>query len=226
MSSQLFSPKHNTLARLSLILVVLGAAGFLGVMDLIHRSPYVRYTKVPREQPVPFSHKHHTNMGIDCRYCHTSVEKSSFANIPPTQTCMNCHNILYKESELLQPVRDSWDSRNDEDGGTSLEWTRVHDLPDFVYFNHSIHVNNGIGCASCHGRVDEMPLMWRDKPLFMKWCLDCHRDPSQFVRPDDKIYDMAFEPKTLSQQERDELVEFYGIDQTNHRLTNCSICHR
>lgn len=220
MASQLFTKKHNTLARLTLLLVVVGAAGLLGVNDLIHRSPYVRYTKVRRDQPVPFSHKHHTNMGIDCRYCHTSVEVSGFANIPPTQTCMNCHNILYSDSDMLKPVRDSWES------GESLEWTRVHDLPDFVYFNHSIHVNKGIGCATCHGRVDQMPLTWKEHPLFMQWCLECHRDPAQNVRPADKIFDMAFDPASLSREEREQLVADYGIDHANHRLTNCAICHR
>jgi len=220
MPKQLFTPTHNTLSRLSLLLFVAGAAGFLGFMDILHRSPYVRYTKIRREQPVPFSHKHHSNLGIDCRYCHTSVEKSSFANIPPTQTCMNCHNIMWKESDMLGPVRESWAS------GESLEWTRVHDLPDFVYFNHSAHVNNGIGCATCHGRVDQMPLTWREKPLYMKWCLECHRDPSQFVRPDDKIFDMAFDPASQSQDVRDELVAEYQIQTANHRLTNCAICHR
>jgi len=220
MPKQLFTPTHNTLSRLSLLLFVAGAAGFLGFMDILHRSPYVRYTKIRREQPVPFSHKHHSNLGIDCRYCHTSVEKSSFANIPPTQTCMNCHNIMWKESDMLGPVRESWAS------GESLEWTRVHDLPDFVYFNHSAHVNNGIGCATCHGRVDQMPLTWREKPLYMKWCLECHRDPSQFVRPDDKIFDMAFDPASQSQDVRDELLAEYQIQTANHRLTNCAICHR
>jgi len=120
----------------------------------------------------------------------------------------------------LEPVRDSWAS------GESLEWTRVHDLPDFVYFNHSAHVNNGIGCSTCHGRVDQMPLTWREKPLYMKWCLECHRNPSQFVRPEDKIYDMAFDPTTQTQEVRDELVAEYQIRTANHRLTNCAICHR
>lgn len=220
MSSQLFTSKHNTLARLTLLIFVLGGAGFLGFLDILHRSPYVRYTKVRREQPVPFSHKHHSNLGIDCRYCHTSVEVSGFANVPPTQTCMNCHNIMWNESPMLEPVRESWAS------GESLEWTRVHDLPDFVYFNHSIHVNKGIGCATCHGRVDQMPLMWREKPLYMKWCLECHRDPAENVRPKDKIFDMAFDPASLSREEREKLVVEYGIDHANNRLTNCWICHR
>ena len=121
---------------------------------------------------------------------------------------------------MLEKVRESY--KNDE----SIEWTRVHDLPDFVYFNHSIHVNNGIGCATCHGRVDQMALTWREKPLFMKWCLECHRNPEQFVRPDDKIFDMAFDPQSQSLEERQALVKQYGIDTSNHRLTNCSICHR
>jgi len=220
MSPQLFTPKHNTLARLTLLLFVAGGAGFLGVMDLIHRSPYVRYTKVRREQPIAFSHKHHTNLGIDCRYCHTSVETSSFANIPPTQTCMNCHNVMWKDSPMLEKVRASWES------GESIEWTRVHDLPDFVYFNHSMHVNHGIGCATCHGRVDQMPLTWKEKPLYMKWCLECHRNPENFVRPADKIFDMAFDPKSLPLETRQQLVADYGIDTSNHRLTNCAICHR
>ncbi len=226
MSSQLFTSKDNTLARLSLLVLVLGPAVFLGLMDAIHRSPYVRYTKVRREQPVPFSHKHHSNLGIDCRYCHTSVEVSGFANIPPTQTCMNCHNVMWNEAPMLEPVRASWESRNNGTDGESLEWTRVHDLPDFVYFNHSIHVNKGIGCATCHGRVDQMPLMWKEKPLYMKWCLECHRDPAANVRPQDKIFDMAFDPASLSREEREKLVEEYGIDHQNNRLTNCWICHR
>jgi len=220
MPSQLFSPKHNTLARVSLLLVVLGGAGTLGLLDAIHRSPYVRYTGVRREQPVPFSHKHHSNLGIDCRYCHTSVEVSGFANVPPTQTCMNCHNIMWNEAPMLEPVRQSWAT------GESLEWTRVHDLPDFVYFNHAIHVNKGIGCATCHGRVDQMPLTWKEKPLYMQWCLECHRDPAANVRPPDKIFDMAYDPASLPRAERERLVEEYGIDHENHRLTNCWICHR
>lgn len=221
MSPQLFKQKHNTLARLSLLLFVLGAAGFLGFMDILHRSPYVRYTKVRRDQPVAFSHKHHANLGVDCRYCHTSVETSGFANIPPTKTCMNCHNLMWNEAPMLEPVRESYKT------GESLEWNRVHDLPDFVYFNHAIHVNKGIGCSTCHGRVDKMPLMYKEEPLFMSWCLDCHRDPVKNVRPKDKIFDMAFDPtKDLTREERETLAAEYGIDHANDRLTNCSICHR
>lgn len=207
-------------AKMSLLALVGGAIGFFGVMDLIHRSPYVRYTKVPRSQPVPFSHRHHASMGIDCRYCHTTVENSSFANIPPTKTCMNCHVQIWAEAPMLEPIRESWKTKE------SLEWVRVHDLPDFVYFNHSIHVSKGIGCSTCHGRVDDMPLMHREHPLFMSWCLECHRDPAENIRPKDKIFDMAYEVKSLSREEREALVEDYAIDHAHNRLTNCSICHR
>ena len=135
---------------------------------------------MPREQPIPFSHAHHVGgLGIDCRYCHTSVETSSFAGIPPTKTCMNCHSQIWSTSPTLEPVRESFRT------GVSIQWTRVNDLPDYVYFNHSIHVNKGIGCESCHGRVDRMPLTWQENSLQMDWCLDCHRDPGKHIRPRD-----------------------------------------
>jgi len=220
MSAQVFSPIHNMLARLSLILVIGGVVGVLGFLDLYHRSPYVRYTNVSATQPVPFSHKHHANLGIDCRYCHTSVEDSSFANIPPTKTCMNCHNVMWNEAPMLEPIRDSWANKE------PLEWNRVHDLPDFVYFDHSIHVNKGIGCSTCHGEVDKMPLIRKEHALFMKWCLDCHRDPANFIRPREEITNMDFDPHSLSREDREELVAKYHVDTKAHRLTNCSICHR
>ena len=220
MSNQIFTPAHNTIAKYGLIGVVVLVSVLLCTLDLLHRSPYVRYTGVPRTQPVPFSHKHHTNLGIDCRYCHTTVEDSAFANIPPTKTCMNCHNLMWNEAPMLEPVRESWKTKE------SLEWVRVHDLPDFVYFDHSIHVNKGIGCATCHGRVDEMPITWREKPLFMKWCLECHRDPAQFVRPKDQITVMDYEFPANQEELGAQLVKEYGIEHENYRLTNCSICHR
>ena len=248
MAAQVFKPIHNMLARVSIIGGVLCVGLFLGMLDVVHRSPVTRLTKEARPQPVPFSHKHHTNLGIDCRYCHTSVEDSSFAGIPPTKTCMNCHNLMWNEAEMLAPVRDSMQSYLDDPagGGESIEWTRVHDMPDFVYFNHSIHVNKGVGCEECHGRVDEMPLMYKEKPLFMKWCLDCHRDPAAVVRPKELVTRMGYDlqrdflgnpellakygidpEKTHTQREVGEkLVEHYRIDHEHHRLTNCWICHR
>jgi hypothetical protein len=172
---------------------------------------------VVREQPVPFSHKHHVaDAGIDCRYCHTSVEESSFAGLPATEICMRCHSHLFTDSEILEPVRASFRT------GEPLEWTRVHDLPDFVYFNHSIHVHKGIGCSTCHGPVHKMPLMWREHTLHMEWCLECHREPERFVRPRDQIYNMDWQPPSDQLALGKRLVEEYHIS----RKTDCSICHR
>ncbi|NKB25742.1 MAG: cytochrome C [Kiritimatiellae bacterium] len=218
--AQVFRPSANTIAKASIFfLMVLTIAGLCG-LDLIHRSPYVRYTHRPKEQPVPFSHKHHVNMGIDCRYCHTTVEESASANIPSTRICMNCHSTIWKDSPMLEPVRESWQT------GKSLEWNRVHDLPDFVYFNHSIHINKGIGCVTCHGPVDEMPLVHREKPLFMKWCLECHKAPEKFIRPQEEVFNMDYkEPKNQLELGR-KLVKEYHVQNENNRLTDCWICHR
>jgi len=156
-------------------------------LNSLQRSPWVTRQGQRPDQPVPFSHKHHVEgLGLQCQYCHVSVEKSSYAGIPPTKTCMNCHSQIWTNAQLLEPVRQSWAT------GASLQWIKVHDLPDFVYFNHEIHVNKGIGCASCHGRVDEMPLMYEQNSLQMEWCLNCHRNPSVNLRPTSEIYNMAW----------------------------------
>jgi hypothetical protein len=218
--SQVFGPWANTVAKLSIVLGVFSVAGGLALLDVVHRSAYVRYTGVARSQPIPFSHKHHANMGIDCRYCHTSVEEEASANIPPTSVCMNCHTMVWADSEVIQPIHESWET------GEPIEWTRVHDLPDFVYFNHAAHVNKGIGCATCHGRVDEMPLIWKEEPLYMKWCLECHREPELFVRPQEEIFNMAYELPVNQAEVGAALVEEYDIKTYNHRLTDCWICHR
>lgn len=217
---QVFAPSANSIAKLSIVVLLLVAVGGLGALDALHRSPYVRYTHMPRNQPIPFSHKHHTNMGIDCRYCHTSVEESNFANIPPTRTCMNCHNVIYKDADMLEPVRESWRT------GESIEWNRVHDLPDFVYFNHAIHVNKGIGCTTCHGQVGEMPLIWKEEPLYMKWCLECHRAPEKFIRPRDQVFNMDYEAPKDQMEQGQQLVKEYNVHSANYRLTECWICHR
>src|SRR6478752_1648235 len=176
--SQIFHRSTNTLSRATIFGAVFIIAALGGVVYLVQGSPYVTYAGVRKPQPVPFSHQHHvTGLGIDCRYCHTSVETSSFAGIPPTKTCMNCHSQIWSTSPTLEPVRESFRT------GKSIMWTRVNDLPDYVYFNHSIHVAKGVGCESCHGRVDRMPLTWQENSLQMTWCLDCHRDPSQHIRP-------------------------------------------
>ena len=217
--AQIFHAGHNSIARWSLPILLVLVTGSLVAWDALHKSPYVRYTKVPLNQPVAFSHKHHTNMGIDCRYCHTTVEDSGFANVPPTAICMNCHNQLFTESPILEPVRESWRS------GNSLVWNRVTDLPDHVYFNHSIHVAKGIGCTTCHGPVGDMPLMWRDVPLFMNWCLDCHRNPEKFVRPKEEVFNAFYQPPPNQLELGKQLVEQYNIPKDN-RLTDCWMCHR
>ena len=186
--AQLFDRSSNALARASLVLSGLIVIALGVTLDQLQRSPWVTRQGQRAEQPVPFSHKHHVQgLGLQCQYCHTTVEKTSYAGIPPTKTCINCHAQIWTNAQLLQPVRDSWAS------GRSIPWIKVHDLPDFVYFNHSIHVNKGVGCASCHGRVDQMPLMYAQNTLQMEWCLDCHRNPAKNLRPTGEIYNMAWE---------------------------------
>src|SRR5262249_41989582 len=217
---QLFTRSTNTLARLSIVVVILllGLGGWL-VLEL-NRSPFVTKAFVAREQPVQFSHKHHAgDDGIDCRYCHTTVETSAFAGIPPVKTCMNCHSQLFADSAYLALVRDSF--KNDK----PIRWTRVHDLPDFAYFNHSIHVNKGVGCSTCHGRVDQMPLTWQVASLQMEWCLQCHRAPERYVRPRDQVFSMDWQPPPDQIEQGKRLVKQYHIQSPNV-ITSCSTCHR
>jgi hypothetical protein len=215
--SQIFHRSANTIARVSIFGAVFFIAGLLGLFAQVNRSPWVTDASVAREQPIQFSHERHVaGNGIDCRYCHTSVEDSSFAGIPPTKTCMNCHSQIFANSPFLEPVRASFRT------GRSIAWTRVHDLPDFVYFNHSIHVNKGVGCTTCHGQVDRMPLMAQEKSLQMEWCLDCHRSPERYVRPREAVFrvDYATPPDQAELGKR--LVAEYQIQ----KLTSCSTCHR
>jgi hypothetical protein len=185
--AQVFDRSSNALVRLSLVLTGLIVIALGVTLNELQRSPWVTRQGQRADQPVPFSHKHHVEgLGLQCQYCHTSVEKSSYAGIPPTKTCMNCHSEIWTNAQLLEPVRNSWAT------GESIQWIRVHDLPDYVYFNHEIHVNKGIGCASCHGRVDEMPLMYEENTLQMEWCLNCHRNPAGNLRPTAEIYNMAW----------------------------------
>jgi Cytochrome c7 and related cytochrome c len=186
--AQIFDRSSNALARMSLVLTGLIVIALGVTLDQLQRSPWVTRQGQRPEQPVPFSHKHHVQgLGLQCQYCHVTVEKSSYAGIPPTKTCMNCHAQIWTNAALLEPVRNSWAT------GQSLAWTRVHDLPDFVFFSHEIHVNKGLGCASCHGRVDQMPLMYAQNTLQMEWCLDCHRNPAKNLRPTQQIYNMAWD---------------------------------
>jgi len=215
---QLFSPRSNTIARAGLVCVALFVIGGWSIFDAVYWSPYTTWVRVPREQPVPFSHKHHVQgLGIDCRYCHTSVETSHYAGLPPTETCMTCHSQLWTQAALLEPVRQSLAT------GVPIQWNRVNDLPDFVYFDHSIHVNKGIGCVSCHGQVNEMPLTWKEHTLYMKWCLQCHRAPQDEIRPRDEVFDMNWKKPENQQQLGAELVAKYHV-QISH-IENCSVCH-
>ncbi len=186
--AQIFDRSSNALARASLVLTGLIVIALGVTLDELQRSPWVTRQGQRPDQPVPFSHKHHVQgLGLQCQYCHVTVEESSYAGIPPTRTCMNCHAQIWTNAQLLEPVRQSWAT------GQSLPWTKVHDLPDFVYFNHEIHVNKGIGCATCHGRVDQMPLMYAENTLQMEWCLDCHRNPAKNLRPTSEIYNNDWE---------------------------------
>jgi hypothetical protein len=218
--TQIFHHSTNTLSKLSIFGAVFLVAAALWALLEINRSSYVTRAGDPREQPVPFSHAHHVGgIGIDCRYCHTTVEVAATAGIPPTKTCMNCHAQIWSQSPMLEPVRESF--RTDR----SIQWVRVHDLPDFAYFDHSIHVAKGIGCATCHGRVDQMPLVYQESSLQMWWCLDCHRDPARYVRPREAVFDMAYRaPADQPRQGRLLAVEYRIRDA--HTLTSCSTCHR
>jgi hypothetical protein len=218
--AQIFHHSANATARLSLVLVIclVGFVAWAGYT--IDRGSYETRQNESRDQPVPFSHAHHVGaLGIDCRYCHTSVEDSSFANIPPTKTCINCHSQIWNTSPTLEPVRASFRT------GDSLQWTRVHDLPDFVYFNHSIHVNKGVGCESCHGRVDKMPLMLQANSLEMSWCLDCHRNPQKVLRPRSEITTMGYVAAGDQEEIGTQLMHEYNTPDVRV-LTSCSTCHR
>ena len=216
--SQLFRPGANTFAKASVVAGLVLAVGGGGFLLNIERTSYVTNVDVPREQPVMFTHKHHVSgVGLDCRYCHTSVEFSSSAGIPPTETCMGCHSQIWSEAPILEPVRESWRS------GKSIQWNRVHDLPAFVYFNHSIHVTKGsMGCATCHGRVDQMPMVWKQNTLLMEWCLDCHRAPEKYIRPRDQVFNMEYQPVGDQAAIGAKLVAEYKV----RKLTDCSVCHR
>jgi hypothetical protein len=218
--SQIFHRHTNIYSRLSILAIVavlvLGGTG----VAVLNWSGYNTNQGMFVEQPIQFSHAHHVGgMGIDCRYCHTSVEDSAFANIPPTKTCMNCHSRIWLGAPILEPVRASMAE------GKPLNWVRVNDLPDFVYFNHSIHVRKGVGCATCHGRVDQMPLLYQESTLMMSWCVDCHRNPAKYVRPREEVFNMAWERPAGDPGLGERLVKEYKIAGAD-QLTSCSTCHR
>ena len=218
--SQIFHHSSNALARITIFggVFIIGFVGWAGYQ--LDASHYATRQEVPRDQPVPFSHAHHVGgIGIDCRYCHTTVEDSSFANIPPVKTCMNCHSQIWRTSPTLEPVRAAFRTN------TSIRWVRVHDLPDFVYFNHSIHVAKGVGCETCHGRIDKMPLTRQFANLRMEWCIGCHKDPAPNLRPREFITTMGYEPQGDQDEIGPRLMAEYKIQDARH-LTSCSTCHR
>ncbi len=228
---QIFHRSFNVISRVTIFGAVFIIAFLSWVLITLAQSPYASGAGIARDQPVPFSHQHHVgDLGIDCRYCHETADKAAFAGMPTTKTCMNCHQQIWTGASMLEPVRESYKS------GNPIEWNRVHRLADFVYFNHSVHVNHGVGCASCHGPVNEMPLMYQHGTLLMQWCLDCHRDPKANLRPEEHIYDIdwtwatdpkADDPKNEGPAVREqELFEQYHIRDPQTKLIDCSTCHR
>lgn len=214
---QIFHPSMNAIARFSIAFAGLVIVALLVGLYAYVRSPYATGADTIVDQPVPFSHRHHVaQLGLDCRYCHTTVEKSSFAGIPPTELCMGCHSQVWTRADALEPVRESYRT------GEALRWTRVHNLADFVYFDHSIHVQKGVGCTTCHGDVQRMSLIWQEESLLMPWCLECHRNPEDYVRPRERVFDTDWSPEGDQRALGRRLVEEYDIE----TRTSCSVCHR
>jgi hypothetical protein len=214
----IFGPAANLASKVILLVVLFVVAAALIAWWWWPRTDYARHMHAEMEQPVPFSHEHHVaGLGLDCRFCHTTVETSSSAGLPATATCMTCHSQIWTNAVLLAPVRESFAT------STPIRWRRVTDLPDYVYFNHSIHVAKGVGCQSCHGEVQSMSLTYKDKPLTMEFCLDCHRNPGPNLRPKAALYDThwARTPETPSPTAL--LAQYHVPDRT---LTDCSLCHR
>jgi hypothetical protein len=239
MSQQTFSPGANTFAKISIVLIGLVTVLLIGYLILRMFSPYTKNpVGIPVSQPVQFSHELHSGqLNVDCRYCHTSVENAAYAGIPDTHTCMTCHSQIATYSELLEPVRESYAT------GERIPWQKVHNLADHVYFNHSAHINAGVGCENCHGRVDQMPIVWQAETMTMRWCLDCHFDPGPNLRPVDQVTTHGYDPEAALLDQRqasilfqvgedesmgmlsgDELIELNHVDVEG--LGDCAVCHR
>jgi len=215
--AQVFRPGLVFVLKVGAAAILLGCVtAVLGWRSLIAESPAI---DAPVTQIPPFSHKHHiSDVGLDCRFCHATVETSAFAGIPPTSTCMTCHSQLFKDQSMLAPLFASFREER------PLRWIRVHRLPDFVYFNHGIHIAKGVGCSTCHGQVEQMPLIWRTQSLEMEWCLACHRAPEKFLRPRDRVFDMAWRAPDDQLEQGQRLLADYQINRS--RLADCSNCHR
>jgi hypothetical protein len=235
--AQVFHRSMNAVTRILVFGLPMMFMGSVVGGSILYRSGYITGRGETVDQPVPFSHLHHVGqLGIDCRYCHTSVETAGFAGIPATKTCINCHQQMWAGSEMLNPIRESYKQNK------SVPWEKVHNLPDYVYFNHSIHVAKGVGCVSCHGQVDQMPLIYQSKSLLMEWCLKCHRNPEPNLRPASEVTSMTFKPedyvneqgekknpdtgKPYTQAELGKLMKEKYHVRNPLTLTSCSICHR
>ena len=215
--AQIFHRSTNTISRVSIYGAVILIAILGYAVNVVNQTSYVTEVHNARPQPVPFSHKHHSGeLGLDCRYCHTSVEVSSSAGMPPTQTCMSCHSQIWTGAAILEPVRASFRD------STPIAWTRVNALPDFVYFNHSIHVAKGVGCTICHGPVAEMNITWRENSLYMRWCLECHNAPEKYLRPKSEVFNAFYEPPSDQEALGNRLMKEYKVQ----KLTYCTTCHR
>lgn len=222
--AQIFHRATNSISRASLCVALLAPVAVIGGLSGLSRSTYNTKVNTPLEQPAPFSHQHHAlELGIDCRYCHSNVEKSAYADVPPTHTCMSCHSQIWTNSPLLQPVRESYRSK------TPLEWNQVNKVPEFVYFNHSIHINRGLNCNNCHGAIEKMALTYKAQPFQMRWCLECHRNPEKYLYnsneneaeakgEEGKKETPAAPKKTLSP--REQVFDLYWRYQAGEHLTN------
>jgi hypothetical protein len=216
----LFPPRANAFARGSLLAVIVVAVAVPLALMVYVRTSFATGEHADIAQPIPFDHRIHARgLRIDCRFCHSTVERAATAGIPPTIACVGCHNKAWRESEQFAPVRASLQS------GRPIPWRRVNALPDFVYFDHSIHVAKGVGCATCHGRVDQMERVSQATPLSMRWCLDCHRDPARHLRPRTAIASMEWTPPA-GHAARDSLAAALAAEYRVRRLTDCSDCHR
>jgi cytochrome c7-like protein len=215
--AQIFHRSTNTISRVSIYGAVILIAILGYALNVVNETSYVTEVHNARPQPVPFSHKHHVGeLGLDCRYCHSSVEESSSAGMPPTQTCMACHSQIWTGAAILEPVRASYRD------STPIAWTRVNALPDFVYFNHSIHVAKGVGCTTCHGSMGEMNITWRENSLYMRWCLECHNAPEKYLRPKSEVFNAFYQPPS----DQETLGRRLMIEYKVQKLTNCTTCHR
>ncbi|MFT5732424.1 MAG: hypothetical protein ACJA2W_002201 [Planctomycetota bacterium] len=211
-------PQWTNHFKLLIPAAAIGGVLYAAVFIYFGLSPKTIAVGYKPTQPVPFSHLLHAGeLGMDCRYCHNTVEEAAHAAIPPTATCMNCHAAIHTDSTKLAPVRESWET------GKPVEWVRVHDLPDYAYFNHSAHVRRGVSCVSCHGRIDQMEVVSQQEPLNMGWCLECHRNPEPHLRPLNQITNLGWTPPEGDDSWKEEL--FYSAEEINPQET-CSTCHR